>query len=461
MKLRLSCYGLILILATALASSGCGGGNSVSSSSTGAQLSVLTTSPLAGATGVSPSGNVKVTFNQPMNSASLNSNTFTLTGPSGPNKKLLTLSATISCSGNVATLSPAVPLAPNTVYTVALTSGAQDLAGTSLGGNPSFTFTTAASDTAPIITAFTPSANSTGVSPSTNLNVSFSEAMNPASMTTATIILMTPSGAIVPGSVSYANNIAVFSPSAPLNSNTPYKATVTTGVQDISGTPLGNSHVWTFTTGGVDIAPTILAFTPSSKTTGVSTSANLNVTFSEAMNPASITTSSIVLTAVGGAIVAGTVSYANDTAVFNPTTPLQSNMPYTATVTTGCTDIDGTPLANSHVWPFTTGGVDIAPTILAFTPSEKSTGDSTNSTINVTFSEAMTASSLTTATIYLTAPDGTIVAGTVTYANDVAVLTPSSPLAANTFYVATVTTGCLDIDVTPLGNSHVWSFTTG
>jgi hypothetical protein len=280
-------------------------------------------------------------------------------------------------------------------------------------------------------------------------------------MTTSSILLTTAAGTPVSGTVSYANDIAVFNPTAPLSSNTPYTATVTTGVQDISGTPLANAHVWTFTTGGVDIAPTILSFTPADKTTAVSTSANINVTFSEAMNPASITTSSILLTTASGAAVAGTVSYASDIAVFNPTVPLMSNTPYTATVTTGCKDIDGTPLVNSHVWTFTTGGVDIAPTILSFTPSDKSTGASTSSTINVTFSEAMTASSITTANIYITAPDGTTVAGTATYANNIAVLTPSSPLASNTLYAVTVTTGCLDIDGTPLANAHVWSFTTG
>ena len=42
---------------------------------------------------------------------------------------------------------------------------------------------------------------------------------------------------------------AVFYPSDPLAPDTTYTATITTGVQNLSGQPLASKKVWTFTTG--------------------------------------------------------------------------------------------------------------------------------------------------------------------------------------------------------------------
>jgi hypothetical protein len=81
-------------------------------------------------------------------------------------------------------------------------------------------------------------------------------------------------------------------------------------------------------------------------------------TFSAAMNPATINSTTFTLTAPGTppVAVAGTVSYdaASDAATFTPTSPLALNTLYTATITTGAQDLAGDPLASDYVWTFTT-----------------------------------------------------------------------------------------------------------
>jgi hypothetical protein len=54
------------------------------------------------------------------------------------------------------------------------------------------------------------------------------------------------------------------------------------------------------------------------------------------------------------------------------------------------------------------------------------------------------------------------VVGTVTYvaSSDVATFTPTSPLALNTLYTATITTGAQDLAGDPLASNYVWTFST-
>ena len=82
--------------------------------------------------------------------------------------------------------------------------------------------------------------------------------------------------------------------------------------------------------------------------------------------------------------------------------------------------------------------------------------------MTATFSEAMKASTINTTTFTLTGPGVTPVAGTVTYvvSSDVATFTPNSPLALNTLYTATITTGAQDLAGDPLASDYVWMFTT-
>jgi len=77
-------------------------------------------------------------------------------------------------------------------------------------------------------------------------------------------------------------------------------------------------------------------------------------TFSEAMDPLTITTANFTLKQ-GTTAVPGTVTYAGTVATFNPMMDLASSTTYTATITTGAKDLAGNALAVSKVWSFTTG----------------------------------------------------------------------------------------------------------
>src|SRR5207302_63468 len=162
--------------------------------------------------------------------------------------------------------------------------------------------------------------------------------------------------------------------------------------------------------------------------------------------------------------VAGTVSYAGVTATFTPASALAPLTAYTATVTTGARDLAGNALATDFSWSFTTGVTPdtTRPLVSATVPAGGDLAVAINQTINATFSEAMDPLTINTASLRVTGPGGTAITGTVGYdvISKIATLTPTSNLAPNAVYTATVTTGTRDLAGNALATNFVWSFTT-
>jgi len=103
-------------------------------------------------------------------------------------------------------------------------------------------------------------------------------------------------------------------------------------------------------------APSITSTAPADSATGISASANVTATFSEDVDPTSISASSFGLKDGLNNPVAGVVSYnmATKTATFDPDTDFALSTTYTATITSGVKDIAGNALTSYEEWSFTT-----------------------------------------------------------------------------------------------------------
>lgn len=220
-------------------------------------------------------------------------------------------------------------------------------------------------------------------------------------------------------------------------------------------------------------APTVISTYPVDMATGVAINTNITATFSEAMNPATITSTTFTVTAPGPTPVSGAVTYGGSTTTFTPASALAPNTVYVATITTGVRDMAGNAMAVNKTWSFTTGTEDAtAPVVISTSPADMATGVALNAKITATFSEAMNPATINQATFTLAAPGPMSVSGTVSYAGSTAIFTPSASdagsgpapagvLAPNTVYVATITTGVRDLAGNALAVNKVWSFTTG
>jgi len=90
----------------------------------------------------------------------------------------------------------------------------------------------------PTVVAVSPRDQSTGADPAGTVRVSFSEPLDPASVTGDSVQIKDGSGTLVSGSVSYADAAATFKPRARLNLLGTYTVSVTTAITDAGKTPM-------------------------------------------------------------------------------------------------------------------------------------------------------------------------------------------------------------------------------
>ncbi|WGV27942.1 DUF4082 domain-containing protein [Halotia branconii] len=228
-----------------------------------------------------------------------------------------------------------------------------------------FTTATTSDTTPPTISSTTPSNGATGVSNGTSVTVTFSEAMDSATINGSTFELRRANNTLVSANVTYntANRIATLIPSSSLTASTTYTATIkggTTGVKDQAGNALAANYIWSFTTASADTTPpTVSSTTPSNGATGVSNGISITATFNEAMDSATVNSSTFELRGANNALVSANVTYntANRTVTLVPSSSLAAATTYTATVkggTSGVKDQAGNALAANYSWSFTT-----------------------------------------------------------------------------------------------------------
>ncbi len=335
---------------------------------------------------------------------------------------------------------------------------------------------------APTVTSTSPAATTppaSGVATNAKITAAFSATMDASTLDSpaANFTLSCAAGGSVTGAVSYAaaSRVATFTSSAGLPANSTCTATITTGAKDTTGIALASNFAWTFTTAASadTTLPTVTLTVPADASAGASTNSQVAASFSEGMDAATITGASFTLSGPGATAVAGNVTYSASakTATFAPTAALAAGTTYTATITTGATDLAGNPLAGASgsaagnfAWSFTTGSAPdtTPPAVTLLSPVSLATGVCLNSAINATFSEAIDPGTITNSSFSVSA-GGTPVSGTVFYdaASRVASFRAASALAASTAFTATVNTGVKDVAGNALASSMTWTFNTG
>ena len=367
-------------------------------------------------------------------------------------------------SGTTAIFTPETDLVPETEYTATIKTGHKGSSEGSEASEYSWKFRTGKHHHKGTLSVVStdPANNATAVSVAAALVVTFNQELT-SLMKNSTLISLKAGLSPVQGTMSFSGNTATFKPTENLAPATVYSGRVKMGSGSHDDDKSGDSYFWSFTTGaeGTDVsAPVVSSVFPANNAISVATGINCTVLFSEPMNSAMITTSTIILKQ-GTTTVPGTVTYSGVTATFTPSSQLAANTLYTGTVTTGVRDVAGNAMASNYTWSFTTAAdADvIAPTVISVTPLANATAVATNIKPSVTFSEAMKGSSITSSTFTLK-QGVTAIAGTVSYSGTTATFTPSSPLAGNTTYAGTITTGATDAAGNPLAADYTWSFTT-
>jgi hypothetical protein len=397
--------------------------------------------PLAGTPDASQMTNVTATFSEDV---------FGFTDPT-----LFTLKAAASglpvaaqvsynSATHTATLTPAAPLLPAITYIATLTAGLGDLAGNPLTES-TWSFTTGST---PLVLTTSPPVNQAG-----NFTASFSE--NVRASVSDTTFTLTTGTAVVPATVGYdaTTNVATLDPTAMLAPGTTYTATLTSGIKDLDLNPI-TATSWSFTTGP---RATVIKKSPAVNRTLVAQAANVAARFSENVSGVNRTTFTLRKAGTGVALAA-VVSYNATTkvALLNPTAMLAPGTRYTVALKSGIRDAELNPLTTTS-WSFTTGP---RPTVSRKSPAANVLGVSRTANVTANFSENVRGVSWRTFTLKKTANSANVKVIVLYNARThVATLNPSSALAANTRYTATLSSLIKDAEGNRMTTTS-WRFTT-
>ena len=350
----------------------------------------------------------------------------------------------------------------------------------------------------PTVTGVAPPANAAHVAlNNTLISAEFSEAMaaitGSASFTVSCAAPCTsPAGTVT---LDPSRRVATFAlpGGTSLAAATTYTATVTGARSLASGLALASPYTWQFRTGLVadTTLPRMVLTTPATTspgpTAGAPTNAAVTALFTEDMAPASLTAATFLLQCAAPCVApAGVVTYSvgNRTAVFTPAVALAAATVYTATITTGATDLAGNALAGNQavlpaagnlVWSFTTAAA--APvaivTVLSTQPAAGAMNVCTDANVNATFHVPsglrMDPASVNPSVFTVTGPAPTltpVAAGSVVLdaaTGRIATFSPKGSLTAGTTYTARIqggSSGAKDLAVpgNAMLNDISWTF---
>jgi hypothetical protein len=235
--------------------------------------------------------------------------------------------------------------------------------------------------TSPDITSFDPDDGDTDVNANRNVTVTFSEAMDAATVNESTIELRDPANALVPAAVSYDADsfTATLNPTAPLSAGVTYTARVKgrdadQSVKDVAGNPLIAGKTWNFT---IAVPPQVVSVTPTNEAEAVPIGVAPRARFSTRVFFSVPSSSTVLLRDAADNTVPATIVRTFDTptdVVIVPQRLLQPLQTYTVILKGGPDDphITGpgnTPLPSDYEWSFTTSAAP--PTMTIFAPDDK------------------------------------------------------------------------------------------
>jgi hypothetical protein len=206
--------------------------------------------------------------------------------------------------------------------------------------------------------------------------------------------------------------------------------------------------------------PSVTAQSPAGGATGVARSTAVTATFSRAIDPTTLTSTSFALTGPSGTVAASVAYNATTrTATLTPSAALAFSTSYTATLSTAIRGTDGKPLASAVTWSFTT--IDpVRPQLVSTVPVDGATDIGSGVKPRATFSRSLDPTTVNGTTFTLTGPSGPVVA-TVAYDDPTttATLTPNVALTAGATYTARLAATIAATDGATLGVTQSWSFT--
>ena len=362
----------------------------------------LTFNPADGATLVPNANNITITFDE----AVRNLDDTALTDANVDN--LITLKATdagggditfdATITGQVITINPTSDFAPAQVVYVAVGATIEDTSDNAISAaNATFT----AADTVAPTATFSPANGATSVSNSSNITITFDEAVrltdNSAITDTNVDALITLKDTNINGTdigfdATISGQVITINPTSDFTSEQVVYVAIGATVEDIYDNALSATNA-TFSAG--DIAGPVITFSPLNGATGVLNTGNVTITFDEAvrlLDDSVITDANVDAlitlkdTNSAGADIAFDATIAGQVITIDPASDFTSEQVIYVGIGASLEDTSNNPISPANA-TFTAADT-IAPTV-AFSPVNGATAVANAGNITITFNEAV------------------------------------------------------------------------
>ncbi|NLI75288.1 MAG: hypothetical protein GX442_02455 [Candidatus Riflebacteria bacterium] len=399
--------------------------------------------PAPGAAAANPLLPIRLTFDQPMDQASVQAAFSLVPAPGGPVQFAWPDSQTMTASF-------AQPLLFGTPATITVGTGARNQGGVALSEAVTIGFSTLGRPV--VLTAgVRPADGATGVATNAELVLPFSRLMDEAAVQAA--FTMTANSAAVGGSFSWSGSTMTFRPTGPLPVDGTIAVTVGAAAPDRLGLTLGT----VFTTGFATVRsapPTVTGGSPAAGATGVAVDSAVTVTFSKPM------ASPTVAVAVSPAGPTPVRSWSADGTVLTLSQPggWPGGTLLTVTVPATAADTAGNLLGSAFSLSFTTQAI-AGPRVIAMTPLPDAADVPVATAITLRFDAPMATASVESAVTVAPPPAGTPVR---TWSADWTRLTLQwpAPLPFGQAHGVTVTTAATSMTGSRLAVPFLATFTT-
>jgi hypothetical protein len=362
---------------------------------------------------------------------------------------LVSGTTTVSGGGETVVFTPSVPWQYGALVQVFLDSTAVDTSGNTVNAyQGSFTTLPDPAITAPGVVNFSPLSSATNVPLNVVMEVGYSETLDAATLNATDVYVQRNNDGSRP-----AVTISLDSTAA-LAANTVYCYYVQTGVKGTNGKAAGTfGQCFTTGTSPQTTAPTVLSVSPPDQLANVPVNANIRVLFSGPIDPLTVNSTTIQVSAGGVPITSAisfstaaqagvttqTVSFSNgnQAVLITPENPLPASTVLTLTVS-GVKDLAGNvvPTSTTH---FTTGtGPDtITPLVVSTNPPASATNVPLNVAVSLQTNVAIDPTTLNSNTfgVYDTVL-AVYVSGSYSLSSNglIVYFVPSAPLATGRIY---------------------------
>jgi hypothetical protein len=404
--------------------------------------SVLSSRPANGATNVPANTVITLFTSAPMNQGTIAGALYV-----SQNGVLVSGTTTVGSNGQSIEFTPSSALTAGTPIQVFLNSTAQDIYGNSLTNfAETFTIAGALASSAAVVQVVNPFPNAANVPLNTIIQEEFNQPLQTGTVSCngvsgsvtlfqgSTGTYLTPNCTVIGG-----GQVINIAPTSNLAAGSTYQVSVTGNVTNTSGVQV-QPFTYNFTAGTTadNAAPTIVSLAPPNSSTTIGTNAAVSLNFNKAINPVSVTGSSVQVS--GGSITAvpSSISFTPD---FKRTTIIpQAPLPPStqmAVAINGVTSEAGVAVASQTTHFTTLAGPDVTPPYVVNTSVAGNQSVGTNAAFAMQFDEPVDPGSLNPAGaqdvfIYDTS-SATYIATAITFSADLTtvMLKPIANLTAN------------------------------